>query len=169
MSTLKLEHSLPILQGAAKQLSCATCQRPKFHAFGSQKNLNLILGWILQGGAKQLTSATCKRPNTGRSPLTAILVSMRRAKLRWDYTELLCQNTNKILESLFQENGIIDEYVAHRIKIRWLKWRSDTRVICDTRMPTEVKGKFSITVIRPRMSYESDIWPLKCNIFTRWV
>jgi len=38
-----------------------------------------------------------------------------------------------------QDNGIKEE-VIHRIKMRWLKWRSSFGVFCDHKLATGLKG-----------------------------
>jgi hypothetical protein len=57
----------------------------------------------------------------------------------------------RYLGSMLQKNGDIDEYVSHRIKVSWLKWRQAFGVLYDPRVPLKLKGKFYRTVIRPAM------------------
>lgn len=40
------------------------------------------------------------------------------------------------------EEWFDNEDVTHRMNIRWLKYRSATRVLRDKRIPIKVKGKF---------------------------
>lgn len=54
---------------------------------------------------------------------------------------------------IFQENGMIDEDVTHRIKVEWQKWMSATGVSCDRKVPINVKGKFYRMLVRPAMLY----------------
>ncbi|TVU49550.1 hypothetical protein EJB05_00863, partial [Eragrostis curvula] len=51
------------------------------------------------------------------------------------------------------ENRDIDEDVNHRIKTGWLKWCQASGVLCDTKMPQKLKGKFYRTTIRLAMLY----------------
>ncbi|KAL7247565.1 hypothetical protein ACSBR2_002477 [Camellia fascicularis] len=57
--------------------------------------------------------------------------------------------------------GEIDADVAYRIKARWCKWRSTSRVLCDKRIPTRLKGKFYRTAIRPTMLFGTECWATK--------
>ncbi|GJZ46322.1 hypothetical protein Tco_0593918 [Tanacetum coccineum] len=43
----------------------------------------------------------------------------------------------------------IDEDVSHRIKAAWLKWKVDTRVLCDRNVPFKLKGKSYRVIVRP--------------------
>jgi hypothetical protein len=71
------------------------------------------------------------------------------------------KDTFRYLGSMLQKDGDIDEYVRHRIKADWLKWRQASGVLCDPRVPLKLKGKFYRTMIRPVMLYESECWPTK--------
>jgi predicted metal-dependent hydrolase len=51
------------------------------------------------------------------------------------------------LRTMLQKDGDIDEYVSHRIKVDWLKWRQGSVVLCDPRVPLKLKGKFYRTAI----------------------
>jgi hypothetical protein len=52
---------------------------------------------------------------------------------------------------MLQKDGDIDEDVSHRIKVDWLNWHQASCVLCDTRVPLKLKGKFHRTVIQPAM------------------
>ncbi|GJW58861.1 hypothetical protein Tco_0105592, partial [Tanacetum coccineum] len=54
--------------------------------------------------------------------------------------------------------GRIDEDVAHRIGVGWMKWRAASGVMCDRRIPLKLKGKFYRVTIRPAMLYGSECW-----------
>ncbi|GJV69907.1 hypothetical protein Tco_1485416 [Tanacetum coccineum] len=56
--------------------------------------------------------------------------------------------------------GRIDEDVAHRIGVGWMKWRAASGVMCDRRIPLKLKGKFYRVAIRPAMLYGSECWPI---------
>jgi hypothetical protein len=44
----------------------------------------------------------------------------------------------------------------HRIKANWLKWRQASGVLCDPRVPLNLKSKFYRTAIRPTMLYGAE-------------
>jgi hypothetical protein len=44
---------------------------------------------------------------------------------------------------MLQRDSDIDEDVSRRIKAEWMKWRQASRVICDKRVPQNLKGKFT--------------------------
>ena len=47
----------------------------------------------------------------------------------------------------------IDEDFEYRVKVRWLKWRLDSGVLCDQLMPARLKEKFYRTMIGLAMTY----------------
>jgi hypothetical protein len=63
------------------------------------------------------------------------------------------KDTFRYLGSMLQKNRDINEDVSHRIKVGWLKWRQASGVLCDSRVPLNLKGKFYRTAIRPTMLY----------------
>ena len=67
----------------------------------------------------------------------------------------------RYLGSIITIAGEIDVDVTHRIKAGWCKWRSASRVLCDKRIPTRLKGKFYRTAIRPAMLYGTECWATK--------
>ncbi|XP_070057395.1 uncharacterized protein [Nicotiana tomentosiformis] len=67
----------------------------------------------------------------------------------------------KYLGSVIQGNGEIDEDVAHRIGVEWMKWRLVSGVLCDKNVPPRCKGKFYKAVVRPSMLYGAECWPVK--------
>jgi hypothetical protein len=62
----------------------------------------------------------------------------------------------RYLGSMLQKDGDIDEDLSHRIKVGWLKWRQGSGVLCDSRVPLKLKGKFYRTAIRPAMLYGAE-------------
>jgi hypothetical protein len=64
----------------------------------------------------------------------------------------------KYLGSVFHNEGRVDEDVAHRIQVGWMKWKGASGVLCDKNMPLKLKGKFYRTVVRPAMLYGSECW-----------
>jgi hypothetical protein len=71
------------------------------------------------------------------------------------------KDTFHYLGSMLQKNGDIDEDVSHRIKAHWLKWRQASGVLCDSRVPLKLKGKFYRTAIRLAILYGAECWPTK--------
>ena len=59
----------------------------------------------------------------------------------------------------------VDEDVSHRIKVGWMKWRQASGVLCDKRVPQNLKGKFYRTAIRPALLTVQSVGPLKEDIF----
>ena len=51
--------------------------------------------------------------------------------------------------------------VNNRIRIGWMKWREVSGVMCDRKMPVELKDKVFKTIIRPAMTYGSECWAVK--------
>jgi hypothetical protein len=60
------------------------------------------------------------------------------------------------LRSMLQKNGDIDEYVSHRIKAGWLKWRQALGILCDPRVSLKLKGKFYRNAIRSAILYGAE-------------
>ena len=67
----------------------------------------------------------------------------------------------KYLGSIIQGDGEIGEYVAHRIRVGWMKWRLASGVMYDKKMPPMLKGKFYRAVVRPTMLHGAKCWPVK--------
>ena len=49
----------------------------------------------------------------------------------------------------------------HHIGVGWLKWRLSSGVLCDKKVPPNLKGKFYRVAVRPVMLYEAECWPVK--------
>nr|GEZ40761.1 hypothetical protein [Tanacetum cinerariifolium] len=62
----------------------------------------------------------------------------------------------RYLGSVIHRPGRINEDVAHRIGVGWMKWRAASGVPCDRRIPLKLKRKFYRFAIRPAMLY----WPI---------
>ncbi|XP_060184057.1 uncharacterized protein LOC132613816 isoform X1 [Lycium barbarum] len=69
----------------------------------------------------------------------------------------------KYLGSIMQGNGEIDDDVTHRIGVGWMKWRLASGVLCDKKVPPQLKGKFYRVVVRPAMLYGAECWPVKIS------
>ncbi|KAK8953995.1 hypothetical protein KSP39_PZI002179 [Platanthera zijinensis] len=55
-------------------------------------------------------------------------------------------------------DGGIDKDVTHRIHAGWLKWRGESGILCDRKLPLKLKGKFYRTAIRAAILYGSECW-----------
>jgi hypothetical protein len=62
---------------------------------------------------------------------------------------------------MLQSEREINEDVSHRIRVRWVKWRQASGVLCDKKVPNKLKGKFYRTAIRPAMMYGTECWATK--------
>ena len=52
-------------------------------------------------------------------------------------------------------------YVNTMIRIRWMKRTGESGVMCDRKMPVELKDKVFETIIIPAMTYDSERWAVK--------
>ena len=43
----------------------------------------------------------------------------------------------------------------------WQKWKSVSGVLCDKRVPLDLRGRVYRMVVRPAVLYRSECWPLK--------
>ncbi|XP_055821948.1 uncharacterized protein LOC129890416 [Solanum dulcamara] len=62
-----------------------------------------------------------------------------------------------------QDSGEIDEDVTHRIGAGWMKWRLASGVLCDKKVPPQLKGKFYKVVVKLAMLYGAECWPVKVS------
>ncbi|XP_021991266.1 uncharacterized protein LOC110888028 [Helianthus annuus] len=67
----------------------------------------------------------------------------------------------KYFGSFAQRDRELDGDVAHRIHVGWCRWRATTGILCDSRFPTKLKGKFYRIAVRPAMLYWTDCWAIK--------
>ena len=61
----------------------------------------------------------------------------------------------KYLASLFTSDGGSQADINNRIRIGWMKRKKLSGVMCDRKMPVELKDKVFKTIIRPAMTYGS--------------
>jgi hypothetical protein len=61
----------------------------------------------------------------------------------------------KYLGSTLSEDEEIDLEVEKRIQAGWMKWILLSRVLCDERISTKVKGKVFKVAVRPAMTYSA--------------
>ena len=71
---------------------------------------------------------------------------------------IACTTKFRYLGSIIQSNGEIDEDVTHRIQMDELKWRAETRVLCDRKSPSRLKSKLYRGAIRPSLLYKTEYW-----------
>lgn len=67
-------------------------------------------------------------------------------------------NSFKYLGSIVTAQGSCTEDVNHRVTVGWLKWRENSLMFCDKRMPSKLKGRLHTTVLRPALTYGSKSW-----------
>ena len=53
-----------------------------------------------------------------------------------------------------------DDDVNHRVSVAWMKWRENSAIFCDPRIPPKLKRRLRDTVTRPRLSYGSQSWTM---------
>jgi hypothetical protein len=66
------------------------------------------------------------------------------------------KETFRYLGSMLLKDADIDEDVRHRISAGWLKWCQASGVLCDKKVPQNLKGKFYRMVICPSMLYDAE-------------
>lgn len=66
----------------------------------------------------------------------------------------------KYLGSIVNEVATCDDDVKHRINVAWMKWRENSAVFCDHKMPPKLKGRLHSTVVRPAMLHGSQCWTM---------
>ena len=115
------------------------------------------------------------------------VLKRRGMKVSWSKTKYLCVNERndeervkmedtkvprvkefKYLGLTVQESGSCEREVKRRVQARWNGWRKVSRVICDRRLPTRVKGKVYSSVVRPAMVYRLYRSRLQRNKKKRW-
>ncbi|XP_059304596.1 uncharacterized protein LOC132056420 isoform X2 [Lycium ferocissimum] len=69
----------------------------------------------------------------------------------------------KYFGSIMQGRKEIDDDIRHRIGAGWMKWRLASGVLCDKKVPPQLKGKFYKVVVRPTMLYGAECWPVKIS------
>lgn len=67
----------------------------------------------------------------------------------------------KYLGSMINVEATCDSDINHRISVGWMKWKQNSSVFCDKRMPLKLKGRLFTTVVRPALTYGSQCWTMQ--------
>ena len=87
--------------------------------------------------------------------------------VRLDSHDVCKRDSFKYLGSTNQRNDEIDEDVSKRIGASWMKWRLASGVLCDKKVPLELKYKFYRVVVRPSMLYRAECWQSRTPTFKK--
>ena len=66
----------------------------------------------------------------------------------------------KYLGSIVNNSATCDEDVQHRINVGWTKWRENSAIFCDRRMPLKLKGKMHSATVQTSMLNGSQCWSM---------
>ncbi|XP_026451240.1 uncharacterized protein LOC113351475 [Papaver somniferum] len=66
----------------------------------------------------------------------------------------------RYLGSVLQSNGGIEEDIRHKTQSGWGKWRLDSDILYDHKVPLNLKGKFYKSAIRPAMLHDAECWAI---------
>ena len=64
----------------------------------------------------------------------------------------------KYLGSMINSEGTCDDDINHRVSVGWMKWRENSAIFCDRKMPPKLKGRLYTAVVRPALTYGSQCW-----------
>lgn len=67
----------------------------------------------------------------------------------------------KYLGSKINPQNDLEPEVSSRVKAGWANWRKTTGILCDKKVPLEIKGKVYKSVVRPSLLYGSETWSLR--------
>ena len=67
----------------------------------------------------------------------------------------------RYLASIIHKDKEIGEDVNHKIRVKYVKWRSTIGVLCNRRIPIKLKGKFYRTAIRTFFLFSTECWVFK--------
>ena len=82
-------------------------------------------------------------------------------KVKLGGEEIKNVTTFQYLGSMFDAEGGTTTDCKNRVQLAWNKWREETGVICDKKVPVKLKHKIYKTVIRPTMTYGAECWTMK--------
>lgn len=66
----------------------------------------------------------------------------------------------KYLGSMINNEATCDDDINHRVSVGWMKWRENSAIFCDRKMPPKLKGKLYTSVVRPALTYGSQCWTM---------
>ena len=66
----------------------------------------------------------------------------------------------KYLGSLVSAKGGCADEIRERVKAAWASWKKVAGVVCDKKMPKDLKGRVYKAVVRPALLYGSECWAL---------
>ena len=81
-------------------------------------------------------------------------------KVMFDGSPLPKVQKFKYLGSVVSRDGGCEEDVRYKVGQGWGAWKSVSGVLCDRRMPAKLKGKVYKVMVRTKMLYASETWPL---------
>ncbi|CAG4978243.1 unnamed protein product [Parnassius apollo] len=67
----------------------------------------------------------------------------------------------KYLGSIVAPKACIERDIQNRTQTAWLKWRSLSGIICDSRMPFKIKANVYKRAVRPALLYGSECCPMR--------
>jgi len=70
--------------------------------------------------------------------------------------KLMVSSRFKYLDSVVNNKASCDDGIKHRTSVGWVKWRENSSVFCDKKIPRKLKGKLYATVVRPALLYASE-------------
>lgn len=66
----------------------------------------------------------------------------------------------KYLGSMINSEATCDDDINHRVSVGWMKWRENSAIFCDRKMPPKLKGRLYTAVVRPALTYGSQCWTM---------
>jgi exonuclease III len=64
------------------------------------------------------------------------------------------------LGSVVNQDATCKDDVGHRVSVGWMKWKENSGIFCDPKMPPKLKGRLFTTVVRPALLYGSNCWTM---------
>jgi len=77
-----------------------------------------------------------------------------------DYTELPTTNKLKYLGTVIDKDGGCEAEVTRRISAACDRWRDLSGVLCDKKVPKQLKVLLYKTIIKPTLIYGNETWPI---------
>ncbi|KAF3624471.1 putative clathrin assembly protein-like [Capsicum annuum] len=119
--------------------------------------LGVFEAGVLDGGRRQGSASPCGE----MSQRGGCFLEEADVVVKLDSQAIQKRESFKYGGSMIQGDNEIDEDVTHHIREGRLKWRLSLGVLCDKKVPPEVKGKFYRVAVRPAMLYGVGCWPIK--------